>query len=148
MQYQRLASCKVVDLEEDIKGRLGKEEKETLQQQHNTSRNYHTYSSVMTSPPDSSFTARQNSRELSTSFQILEPTIFVLSTSIKTVRVSKGEPTVVVDAVVATSAVTAVSALQSALAYSSTVGGFPVPITYVRTTSLLVELVVKSTATS
>ena len=107
-----------------------------------------TYSSVMTSPPDSSVTARQNSREESRSSQMLLPTIFVLSKSIETSIVSKGLPEVVVNDVVAKPVVTAVSVLQSALAYKFNTGVCPVPIVYDRVTSLLVELAVKSGAAS
>ena len=108
-----------------------------------------TYSSVMTSPPDSSVTARQNSREESRSSQMLLPTIFVLSKSIETSIVSKGLPEVVANDVVAKPATSmAVSVLQSALAYKFNTGVCPVPIVYDRVTSLLVELAVKSGAAS
>ena len=107
-----------------------------------------TYSSVMTSPPDSSVTARQNSREESRASQMLLPTIFVLSKSIDTSIVSKGLPEVVANDVVAKPATSmAVSVLQSALAYKFNTGVCPAPISYDMTTSL-VELGVKSTAAS
>ena len=81
-----------------------------------------TYSSVMTSPPDSSVTARQNSREESRSSQMLLPTIFVLSKSIETSIVSKGLPEVVVNDVVARPVVTAVSDYNQHLRTSSILG--------------------------
>jgi len=95
-----------------------------------------TYSSVMTSPPDSSVTARQNSREESPAFQMLLVAISVLSISIPTAIVSKGLPEVVVNDVVAKPVVTAVSVLQSALAYKFNTGVFPVPIVYDTTRQL------------
>ena len=101
----------------------------------------------MTSPPFSSVTARQNSREESTLFQILLLVISALSISIPTVRVSKVESpvetTCETTAGVATPVVAAVVALQSALAYKFNVGVLSAPIKYDKTTSL-VELVVKS----
>jgi len=104
----------------------------------------------MTIPPDSSVTARQNSREESVASQMLLPAIFALSISIPTVRVSKlesSETACETIAGVATPVVTAVSVLQSGLAYKFNTGVCPAPIVYDKVTSL-VELDVKSTAAS
>ena len=108
-----------------------------------------TYSFVITSPPDSSFTSTQNSREESVVFQMLLLTIFVLSISIATVTVSKVGvvwDAVVLDAVAVPTSVMASVPVQSP-AYRDTVAAFPVPISYDMVTSL-VESDVKSTAAS